>query len=488
MRKSKINLDQAPAQLAVPARRSSGIGASDIVVLLAMAAAAVALGLGLRLQADYAITTAAGFAAGAFVIAALFHAQRIRIQNLQTVADTAVPGPEAGRERLEPTLLRPEFDAVDIDQATDHAAGQLALAAAALRDADPIPARQAAPSQRNRATPPARVRAPVAREPEPVIDEAAEADGGWAEPGTVDALVRQYAEELDRGTAAAERNAFVEGIAAPKSGAPTPHLPATPPLPSGRSTLADTISRSETAIRKAAGGDVEIHLQPIVAFSDRKARLYEVFPKIPDGKGGALGLADYQPLANSMGLALAIERSAIVRCCAIQRKLSERGRARAMIYRLSPAALRDRAFLQRLLADIKPDPLLTDLIVFEVDQSEIEQGDGVERENMDLLCRAGFRFSLGNAETLALELQELTIRRIGFVRIAASALATDSSPAAVDDLRRGAIESILTGVSTEEQARFGAEFGLILSQGSLFSEPKPLRADVAKTDGKTRAA
>jgi len=146
---------------------------------------------------------------------------------------------------------------------------------------------------------------------------------------------------------------------------------------------------------------------------------------------------------------------------------------------LSSPAIRDQAFLQRLVVDLKPDPLLTDLMVLEVDQRDIEEGDGAERENMEYLGSAGFRFSLGRAETLALEVDELRARRIGFVRVTPDLLNVEQNPMAVSDLRNGGIETIITSIVREEDIRIGRAFGLVLGQGPLFSEPKPLRADVA---------
>ncbi len=492
MSKSKKLQDQATLPKAAPAPQaqpSGGMATLDVLVLMAMALAAVALGFALYLQAGFAMIPAAGGAAGAFVAAAVMHVQLMRIRTLEEVVDSAGGSletssvgvePETARAarnqrlqaRREPTLPRAdaEFEPEDLDRVTDHHAGQLSLVAAALRDAEPAKARRAAPA-------------------EPALEVVAEQSSGWAEPGAVDALVRQYAEELDRGLVAPEpaRAHIPEPtLATPttiRATPPTPRLPSPPLVPA-----ASTETLLAVAIRKAAEGDVEIHLQPVVAFSDRKARLYEVFPKIVDSKGKVLALADYQPMATALGLALAVERAAILRCCAIQRNLSEKGRARAMIVRLSSAAIRDRAFLERLLSDMNADPLLTDLMIFEVDQAEIEQGDGAERENMELLARAGFRFALGNADTLGLEVEELTVRRIGFVRISAALLAAEGNPAAVGELRRGAVETILTGVVSEDHARLGQEFGLVLGQGSLFSEAKPLRADVVRAGDAARVA
>lgn len=494
MSKSKKLQDQAALPKATPAlqpRPSGGLGASDVIVLLAMAAAAVALGFGLNLQAGLAMIPAGGAAAVAFVVASIMHAQLMRIRTLEQVVDTgttaAAPAAKAAPDvtpairtdrppaRREPMLQRPEaeLETEDLDDATDHHAGQLSLVAAALRDAEPAAARRAGPN----------ARAAINHQ---LPDLPAEESSGWAEPGAVDALVRQYAEELDRGSAGHELRAH-DPVLPPmlpivKSNAPTPRLPSPPLVPQAaqESTFA-------VAIRKAVEGEIEIYLQPVVAFSDRKARLYEVFPKIVDAKGKVLSPADYLPAATALGQALAIERAAILRCCAIQRKLSDKGRARAMIVRLSSAAIRDRAFLQRLLTDMQADPLLTDLMIFEVDQAEIEQGDGAERENMDLLARAGFRFALGSADTLGLEVEELTVRHIGFVRISAALLAAEGNPSAVGELRRGAIETILTGVTTDDHARLGQEFGLVLGQGSLFSQAKPLRNDVVQ-GGLTRVA
>ena len=499
MSKSRNVQDQPALPKATPAARAQGasrMGAGDVLVLLAMAAAAVALGFGLYLQANFAMIPAGGGAAAAFLAAAVMHAQLMRIRTLEQAVDAtatdhdgasvnpiqrvaeAASGARTDRPamRREPMLQRPrqDFEPEDQDRTTDHQAGQLSLVAAALRDAEPAPARSA-PDRRRPA-------APQSRAADPILAPLADDSSGWAEPGAVDALVRQYAEELDRSGSAQEPPRAPDPVLPVlRSAPPTPRLPSPPLAVAPESPLV-------VAIRKAAEGEIEVHLQPVVAFSDRKARLYEVFPKLSGSKGAVFGLADYQAAAASMGLALAIERAAILRCCGIQRKLSEKGRARAMIVRLSPAALRDSAFLQRLLADMHADPLLTDLMIFEVDQADIEQGDGAERENMELLARAGFRFALGNADTLGLEVEELTSRRIGFVRISAALLAAEGNPAAVGELRRGAVETILTDVRTEDHARLGLEFGLVLGQGSLFSDAKPLRADVVQASVQSRVA
>lgn len=464
-RTDRTQFDFAPAgSPPQPLPPRQGLGGIDAVVLMAMAAASVAVGVALHLQAEIGTVLSATLAGAVFALLALVHTQKRRLDRLRQSELPAV--------RQEPALQN--LDASEA--ALDIASSQLAAAAAALRDSDSATRRQ-------------RRAAPTVTANEPETPELI-ADHGWGEPGAVEALVRQYARDLDRSTAPAGRPNF--------GTQPKPNLPMAPTTESENAPqpAAQIESANAEVIRKAAAGEVEIHLQPIVALADRKARLYEVFPRVIDTVGRMLTQDDYGPEAESMGLALAIERAALLRCCTIQRKLSERGRARAMIFRLSSAAIRDRAYLQRLIGDINPDPLLSDLIIFEIDQREIEQGDGVERDNMEFLAKAGFRFSLGSAETLALELQELTVRRIGFVRVTPSVLNTEQNPAAVSDLRVGGIETILTAIVRDEDARVGRAFGLVLGQGALFSEPKPLRPDVTasvapaapKRTGRTRAA
>lgn len=452
----------AAAQLAGGAGRV-GIGTTDVVVITAMGAASVAVGIALHLQAGLGTMTCAAMAGALFVLLAMIHWQRLRIQGLR-IGDLA-------DLRQEPTL---EHDLTG-DSTLDIASSKLAAAAAALRDGEPGTKRHSNP-------------------PEPTLETlgpfADAPDHGWGEASAVDALVRQYAQELDRST---------DELPAPKFGKlPKPELRgASSPRQPVREPAAKTEGPLAVVLRQAADGAVDIHLQPVVSFADRKARMYEVFPRILAPNGKVLDQDDYGPEAGEMGLSLAIERAALLRCCAIQRRLSERGRARAMIFRLSSAAIRDGAFLERLITDLRPDPLLADLVIFEVDQREIEQGDGVEREGMELLGNAGFRFSLGSAETLGLEVEELAVRRIGFVRVTPSVLSAEQNPAAVTDLRNGGIETIVTGVQREEDVRVARAFGLVLGQGGLFSEPKPLRADVveaapipvaAKPGRRTRAA
>ena len=452
-KKSKTHAEPAGA-----IQQQNGLGGFDVVVMLAMAAVSIALGLAMHLQAGMGMVPSGSLGGAVFALFAIIHSLRRRVERLQST----VLMPSA--ERREPTL----HEATPTNTVLDMASSQLAAAAAALRDVEPAPAARNG-TQRRKVQP--AVNAYEALSAAPPTAPRSDMDHGWSEAGDVDALVRQYAEELDRGRPPAEL--------------PRPNLPLVKAEPAARaartaaSPQAETESPLAAAIRKGAAGAVEIHLQPIVSFADRKARLYEVFPRLVDENGTILATEDYQTAAQSMGLALAVERSALLRCCAIQRNLSERGRARSMIFRLSSAAIRDRSFLQRLMAEIKPDPLLADLIVFEIDQAEIEQGDGVDRDNMDLLGQAGFRFSLGSAETLALELEELTMRRIGFVRVTAAVLNAEHNPAAVTDLRNGAVETILTDIASDEDVRLGSAFGLVLGQGLLFSGPKPLRADVA---------
>lgn len=454
------------------AQTRPSFGGTDVVVLTAMAAASIAIGVAMHLQAGMGMIASGLTGGGVFAMLAMIHTLRRRIEILQTAT---VP---VGRDRHEPSL----HDVSPANAALDIASSQLAAAAAALRDRDVEPVARKS-SQKRMAQ--SALAAPVTDfgdGPQLKMDT----DHGWSEPGDVDALVRQYAEELDRGRTVAEP----ELPALARAPVPRPNLSQAAPMvsPQPQVSAPQTDPLMADAIRAAAAGQLEIHLQPIVSFADRKARLYEVFPRIIDAKGTVLSLNDYQLKAETMGLELAVERAALLRCCAIQRNLSERGRARSMIFRLSPAALRDRSFLQRVLTEIKPDPLLADLIVFEIDQSEIEQGDGVDRDNMELLGRAGFRFSLGSADTLALELEELTARRIGFVRVTATVLNAEQNPMAVSDLRNGGIETILTDVVAEGEVSLGLAFGLVLGQGRLFSEPKPLRSDVAKPAAKTRAA
>ena len=450
-RKNARTPSQGRQEAAPPADRDAakGFGGADAVVIAAMGAASVAFGVALHLQAGLRTMTSAGMAGALFALLALTHLQKLRIQRLRTS--------ETPEVRREPSLDH-EFAG---DSALDIASSKLAAAAAALREAEPATRRPASPPE------------PALQPPSREVDAP---DHGWGEASAVDALVRQYAEELDRNA---------PELPSPKFGKlPKPELGSAPiprqPLrePASREPAAKPEGPLATVLRQAAEGAIDIHLQPVVSFADRKARMYEVFPKILAPNGKALDQDDYGPEASEMGLSLAIERAALLRCCAIQRRLSERGRARAMIFRLSSAAIRDRAFLERLIDGLRPDPLLADLLIFEVDQREIEQGDGLERDGMELLGNSGFRFSLGSAETLGLEVEELAVRRIGFVRVTPSVLSGEQNPAAVTDLRTGGIETIVTGVVREEDVRVARAFGLVLGQGVLFSEPKPLRADV----------
>jgi cyclic-di-GMP phosphodiesterase, flagellum assembly factor TipF len=490
----------APIIAPVQRKPRRGVGAIDVIVVAAMAAVAIAFSYALRIQAGFSAVPAASLSSGLFFLLALVHVLKRRIDGLQV----ALPN--------EATIILPaaELTTAGLDERSlDQAAASLAATAQTLRDGSPTARPERSARSRSRIEP--RLQPPQVGD-ESVGTQSPDADNvgddhGWGEPGAVDDLVRQLAAELDREGTSAEAPADVSVASkptpprgqtagarqAPKAAPPVPTLPAAPPAATAKPAIAPRASagkdpRIAEAVERAATGDIEIHLQPIQALGDRKPRMYEVFPRLKDTHGTLLSQSAYASTAEVMGLSLAIERAAIVRCAAIMRALAQKGRARSLIVRLSHAGIHDRAYIEGLIAELRPDPVLADLLIFEVDQIELEQGAGDERENLELLGRSGFRFSLGRAETLALEVAELQSRRIAFVRISASTFATEQDATSVAELRSGGIETIITDIKDEASAVIATREGIVLGQGPLLSDPKPLKSDISRPTSKVRAA
>lgn len=468
-------------------QRGAGQTAADVIILIAMAVLAVAASLALHLQGGLGTVTAALLAAGLFFLTATVHVLKRRLERMQQ------------SDIDEPVDLHEEL--ANSPPELSSAGAELAAVAATMRELEvhaPAPTRRAArapaaPFEPSLIPIAPRASIPVASAkaaPAPTLASPAAPDDehGWGEePGAIDNLVRQLAAELDVADASNEASVAPVPHAAATSQAPLPALPKEQAVGAGTESeqplalsAVSGNARLAEAVQRAAGGDIEIHLQPIVAFADRKARLYEVHPRIADAGGLLIDPLGYKTTAASMGLSLAIERAALLRCTQIQRRLSEKGRAKCAVFRLSSEAIRDRAFLQRLIADLAPDPLLADLILLEIDQHDIEEGGATERENMDLLAASGFRFSLGCAETLALESEELTARSIAFVRVSPGVLSQEPDETGAAHLREAGIETILVEVEDEAAVQLGQRHGIVLGEGLLFSGPKPLRSSVAK--------
>ncbi len=326
---------------------------------------------------------------------------------------------------------------------------------------------------------------------------------GWGEPQAVNDLVRQLATELKRSPesapmpppvpkaapraeaarpmpaparplaselppVAAER---VNARPAPPPQRPVAH-PAAPVAPVTREGLDAVLARAvETE-------DVEIHLQPVMTLADRRTHLYEAHPRVRDGRGGLIRPEVYGRVAFETGLAAGVERVASRRTVQILSRLIERGKQRPMFTAISAETLRDGTFLRAIHETLKSGPTLPANLILEMPEASLAALGPAERDAIHALASAGFRFAL--QDVLQLDMQALGDLPITFVKLAPAVLRGQPGAAAglVARVRSIGAEPVVDGVSEDHDIAVAQALGIVLGQGALLSEPRPLKADV----------
>jgi cyclic-di-GMP phosphodiesterase TipF (flagellum assembly factor) len=215
-----------------------------------------------------------------------------------------------------------------------------------------------------------------------------------------------------------------------------------------------------------------------MTLSDRRAQLYEAFPRLRDGQGGLLKPEAYHRAAAEAGLTTDIERLAFRRTVQILRRLIERGKQRPMFCPLSADSLRDGTFLRAFHETLKAGPALAANLVFDFSEAGLTRLGPAERDAIHALANAGFRFSI--KDVVQLDMAAIGDLPIGFVKLLPIALTGQPGHAAgmVARVRSIGAEPIVDGVHDERDVAVAQALGIVLGQGGFLSEPRPLKAEV----------
>lgn len=451
---------------------SGGGSGGEALILAAMVLVSITLGVALGLQGGVGMIGAAIGGIIAFGVMAAAHAlmrRQLAMQSRIAALESALAGaaPEADALGAASDELDRMADRMHMpDPHDDH--DETAMA-------DEVPARAAFGSAKAGTMP--------------------DFDHGWGEKNqVVDNLVRQLAENLDRDDP--EKPPQPARAAAPRAQVPRAHVPPVAPVAPPRPQAWGPGQRLADAVEQAvASGDVDIHLQPIVSLNDRKPRFYDVFPRLKDNEGRLITPVEYWPAAQDAGQALAIERLVVLRTANILTRLNERGRARGLFCRLSLSAICDPAFVAELLSHLRSRRELTEHLVIEIGARDYSLLGQADRETLSMLTRSGFRLALEGAETLGFDAARLSQDKVAFIKIGPQGLVAEERHLRMGgvaqkttDFRRAGIDIILEGIADEGMAMLGSDCGILLGQGNLYSEPKPLRAEVLGEVGAARVA
>jgi cyclic-di-GMP phosphodiesterase, flagellum assembly factor TipF len=316
------------------------------------------------------------------------------------------------------------------------------------------------------------------------------------EIGELGTLVKQLAETV------AEHHTTIESIGrdSPKSQETPPSALPSPPLVTVTQTPdqgapssdpadqggAVTVDLELAAIHNAMEADrIDLYLQPIVTLPQRKVRYYEAMSRLRNEAGEILHASDFVPLAESSGLMPKIDNLVIFRCVQLVRRLVRKNREIGLLCNLSPSTLTDANFFPQFLDFMAANRALAPSLVLQFTHSAVRAMGAVEYERLAALSDYGFRFSMNHLTGLRLEPGELAKRGFRYIKIHADLLLstarhapTDIHPADLSDLLgRFGIDLIVDRIEHERSVIDLLDHDVHYGQGSLFSPPRPVRAE-----------
>jgi cyclic-di-GMP phosphodiesterase, flagellum assembly factor TipF len=241
-----------------------------------------------------------------------------------------------------------------------------------------------------------------------------------------------------------------------------------------------------SVIREAVeAGRVDLYLQPIVALPQRKVRYYEAMTRLRTEAGDLLLPSDYLADAERGGLIPTIDNLLLLRCVQVVRRLAAKNRDIGLFCDVAGASLLDANFVPHFSEFMNANRVLAPSLVLEFSQASVRAMGPLEHESLAGLADLGFRFSMDQVGDLRIEPRELAARGFRFVKIPASLLlnrvppGSDIHPADLSDLLgRFGIDLIAETVEREATVVDLLDFDVRFGQGSLFSPPRPVRADV----------
>ena len=238
-----------------------------------------------------------------------------------------------------------------------------------------------------------------------------------------------------------------------------------------------------TLLRTAlAENRVELHLQPVVSLPQRKVRFYEAFSRLRDRDGRLFHPETWLPVATAAGLTPTIDNLLLFRCVQLVRHARSKRPDLCMFVNLGPAALLEDAQFQRFLDYVGQIRDLSDGLIFEFAQDELDRDPGLESK-LSQLAALGFRLSMDRVTRLDLDFDSLKRRRICFLKVDAAVLLSPEAQAGAtiasidlkDALARAGVDLIVDKIEAERTVVELLDYGVDFGQGFLFGEPRPAR-------------
>ncbi|MBY0361927.1 MAG: EAL domain-containing protein, partial [Phreatobacter sp.] len=233
----------------------------------------------------------------------------------------------------------------------------------------------------------------------------------------------------------------------------------------------------------------ELFLQPIVTLPQRKVRSYQASVRLRTADGELLLPEDYRSLADDAGLMPGLDAEVLGRCVQIVRRLTARNRDVGLVCDLSGSSLADAAFATELIASLEASRSIAGSLVLGFSQAAVRAMNALDVETLRSLSDKGFRFAMDGVRDLRIEPRDLADKGIRLVKVPASLMiarsAETGSAIHVADLSglflRYGIDLVVEDVETEAVVVDLLDYEVKLAQGALFSQPRPVRAEVMST-------
>ncbi len=241
---------------------------------------------------------------------------------------------------------------------------------------------------------------------------------------------------------------------------------------------------------------VELHLQPIVNLPQCTPVHYEALTRLRTRAGDLVMPRDYIRVAEPAGMMPLIDNVMLFRSVQVLKRLADKQQGRGVFCNISLHSLLDPDFFPEFVSFMEQNRALSDSLYFEFAQTFVSRLGHVELENLATLAALGFQFSLDHVTNLDIDFAALNARGFRFVKVEARTFCDGMKesgarihPADMNAyLSRFGIDLVVEKIEDERAMSITLAHGVRLGQGYLFSEPKPVRAEVFRDEPGADAA
>jgi cyclic-di-GMP phosphodiesterase TipF (flagellum assembly factor) len=235
-------------------------------------------------------------------------------------------------------------------------------------------------------------------------------------------------------------------------------------------------------------GRVDLYLQPIVTLPQRKVRYYEALTRLRTANGTVLTPSQFLEAAEAGGLMPRIDKLLLSRSVQVVRRLQIKNREIGLFCNIAASTLNDSQLFPEILEFMDANRALAPALILELRQSTLRAMGSLETESLAALRELGFRLGMDAVTDLRMEPRDLGERGIRYVKVSASRLLGEAASAGSDIhaadlsdlLGRFGISLIAERIESETQVIDLLEYDVRFGQGFLFSQPRPVRADVLR--------